>query len=91
MQRQVVLVTCPRCGKEYVREAFGIFENIERYTKNSSDFKPVPDSWLYIEELGGHLCPGCSLAFKERIAQFMYLHEDRVVKRWRLDDAEIGE
>lgn len=91
MQRQVILVTCPRCEKEYVREAFGSFEDIERRFKNSSDFKPVPDEWLYVEELGGHLCPDCSIFFKERIAQFMYLHKDRVAKRWKIDDVEIGE
>lgn len=85
MQQQVILVTCPRCNAQYVREPFGAFENIERYTRDGSAFRPVPNDWLYVRELGGHLCPNCSGEFKYTIAGFMGDHKNHIIKSWQID------
>lgn len=86
METQGIMVFCPRCNATYFREQFRAFEKIERYSSNRSDFKPLPDDWLWVEELSGHLCPACTDDFRELIDQFMGDNKDYVAPKWRLKE-----
>lgn len=83
MQTQGILVMCPRCEKTFFRERYGEFENIERCSAMDSDFKPIPDDWLNVPEIGGHLCPECAYEFKKKIYDFMFTHKERIADGWR--------
>lgn len=86
MQVQGIMVFCPRCDEAYFRQQFGAFEKPERYSSDSSDFKPLPDDWLWVEELGGHLCPACANEFRELIDRFMGDDRDCIAPKWRLKE-----
>ena len=63
------LVTCSRCGQTIFLKKLG-YSPSGGYRPHD-DIEKLPDDWLNIVELGGHLCPSCSLMFKRMIEKFM--------------------
>lgn len=75
------LVTCSRCGATIFLKKLETRTTDGGYTRYDV-MEELPDDWLPIYELGGHLCPECSKEFKKLIHNFM--GGCNIVPRWDL-------
>ena len=82
------LVTCSRCGETIFLAKLGS-RDLDGGFSRYDVFEELPDDWLFITQLEGHLCPNCSNTFKQIIADFM--HGVSIAPAWRLVPVEKGD
>ncbi len=79
------MVICSRCGKEIFLKRTEVKSD---WDKEYDVYETIPKDWLYITELGGHLCDGCSFTFKNWVSSFMY---GKIAPAWDVNYREPKE
>lgn len=63
------MVICSRCGKEIFLKHLGTEDD---WGHKRDKYEDIPEDWLNVIQLGGHLCEDCSFMFKKWVTEFMY-------------------
>jgi len=78
------LLTCSRCDREAFLKRIGDLHLDGGYT-TVDQYEDKPKGWIYVSELGGHICNNCAHEFKHLVYHYMKEFNKKPCQSWLPD------